>query len=159
MIKRFQSCREFELELSGRETLVSDNDRRISVGRENCDIIVPHPKVSRHHADITIQSDGRTYLLKDRSSNGTVVNGEKIHQRGVHIPVSPGYTPPVIILAGAAVLSWETIEAAFREKWKTDSSAAKSEIFINPPAPAPAPQKHTGFFGWFSALITKLCGN
>jgi serine/threonine-protein kinase len=154
MIKRFQSCREFELELSGRGTLIPNNDRSISIGRENCDIIVPHPKVSRHHADVTIQSDGRTYLLIDRSSNGTVINGEKIHHGGINIPVFPGCTPPVIILAGAAVLPWKTVEAAFQKRGKPDSSFAGPEISINPPV-SPAPQKNRGLFEWIGTLLIK----
>jgi serine/threonine-protein kinase len=82
MLRRFQSCREFELELSGGGTIVSDeNNDTVSVGRESCDIIISHPKVSRRHVDIeaTDCSEGIIYKIKDRSTNGTVVNGEKIH--------------------------------------------------------------------------------
>ena len=47
---------------------------RIGRDRRNA-IILPHTTVSRHHANLLRQ--GRKYLLMDRSSNGTFVNGER----------------------------------------------------------------------------------
>ena len=47
---------------------------RIGRDRRNA-IILPHTTVSRHHANLLRQ--GRKYLLLDRSSNGTFVNGER----------------------------------------------------------------------------------
>jgi DNA-binding NtrC family response regulator len=47
---------------------------RIGRDRRNA-IILPHTTVSRHHANLLRQ--GRKYLLMDRSSNGTFVNGQK----------------------------------------------------------------------------------
>jgi len=47
---------------------------RIGRDRRNA-IILPHTTVSRHHANLLKQ--GRRYLLMDRSSNGTFVNGER----------------------------------------------------------------------------------
>jgi len=48
---------------------------RIGRDRRNA-IILPHTTVSRHHANLLRQ--GPRYLLMDRSSNGTFVNGEKV---------------------------------------------------------------------------------
>ncbi len=47
---------------------------RIGRDRRNA-IILPHTTVSRHHANLLRQ--GRKYLLMDRSSNGTFVNGKR----------------------------------------------------------------------------------
>lgn len=48
------------------------------IGRdEQCDLIIPDRRVSRHHARISLQGDG--YILTDLSSrNGTFVNGREI---------------------------------------------------------------------------------
>ena len=48
---------------------------RIGRDRRNA-IILPHTTVSRHHTNLLRQ--GRKYLLMDRSSNGTFVNGERV---------------------------------------------------------------------------------
>ncbi len=49
----------------------------IVFGREAiCDIVVPHKKVSRRHAEIITTPKG--YVVADLSSNGTFVNGERI---------------------------------------------------------------------------------
>jgi serine/threonine-protein kinase len=115
MMQRFQSCREFELELNGKRTMVIDNNNSISIGRGDCDIIVSHPKVSQHHADIKIetQSGYTKYLFQDRSTNGTIIDGKKIHNSEIEI-YPQAY--PVILLAGIAELKWNTIEEIFRKR-------------------------------------------
>jgi pSer/pThr/pTyr-binding forkhead associated (FHA) protein len=51
--------------------------RRISIGRDlDCDIVLPDNGVSRRHASIAPVPGG--YLLTDDSSNGTLVNGERM---------------------------------------------------------------------------------
>jgi serine/threonine-protein kinase len=117
MMQRFQSCREFELELSNRRTMVVDNNDDISVGRGNCDIIISHPKVSQYHADIRleVQSGHARYLFRDRSSNGTMIDGKKIHNSEIEIYPQ---AHPVILLAGTAELKWNTVEETFRRKGK-----------------------------------------
>jgi pSer/pThr/pTyr-binding forkhead associated (FHA) protein len=51
--------------------------RRISVGRDlDCDVVLPDNGVSRRHASIAPVPGG--YLLTDESSNGTLVNGERM---------------------------------------------------------------------------------
>ena len=63
---------------------------RIGRDRRNA-IILPHTTVSRHHANLLRQ--GRKYLLMDRSSNGTFVNGERADKLlvdpGTQIHVGP----------------------------------------------------------------------
>ncbi|GHU17013.1 hypothetical protein FACS1894163_07400 [Spirochaetia bacterium] len=135
MMQRFQSCREFELELNNRRTMVKDNNNSISVGRGNCDIVVPHPKVSQHHADIKVETQaGRTrYIFQDRSSNGTIIDGRKIHNG--EIELNP-QAHPVILLAGTAELKWNVVEETFQRK---GNSISPAEISINLPASRPAP--------------------
>jgi hypothetical protein len=95
--------------------MVIDNNNSISIGRGNCDIIVPHPKVSQHHADIRVevQSGHTRYFFQDRSSNGTMIDGNTIHNSEVEIYPE---ARPVILLAGTAELKWETVEAIFKRK-------------------------------------------
>ena len=63
---------------------------RIGRDRRN-DIILPHTTVSRHHANLLRQ--GRKYLLMDRSSNGTFVNGKRADKLlvdpGTEIQIGP----------------------------------------------------------------------
>jgi pSer/pThr/pTyr-binding forkhead associated (FHA) protein len=115
MMQRFQSCREFELELNNRKTMMIDTNNSVSIGRGNCDIVVPHPKVSHHHADIRIevQSGHVRYLFLDRSSNGTVIDGKKIHNSEIEIYPQ---AHPVILLAGTVELKWNAVEEIFRKK-------------------------------------------
>jgi serine/threonine-protein kinase len=120
MMQRFQSCREFELELKGKRTMVEDNNTDnknsiISIGRGDCDIIVAHPKVSQHHADIKIetQSGYTKYFFQDRSTNGTVIDGKNIHNSKIEIHP---HSHPAILLAGTAELKWNMVEETFRKK-------------------------------------------
>jgi pSer/pThr/pTyr-binding forkhead associated (FHA) protein/TM2 domain-containing membrane protein YozV len=115
MMQRFQSCREFELELNNRRTIVIDTNNSISIGRGNCDIIIPHPKVSQYHADIKIvtQSGYTKYLFQDRSTNGTVIGGKSIHNSEIEIYPQ---THPVILLAGIAELDWDTVKETLQKK-------------------------------------------
>jgi pilus assembly protein CpaF len=50
-----------------------------SIGRvDTCDVVLPHGKVSRHHA--TLRIEGSTVLLEDAgSANGTFLNGERLN--------------------------------------------------------------------------------
>jgi serine/threonine-protein kinase len=128
---RFQSCREFELELNGGMTMAVDNTNSVSIGRENCDINVPHQKVSRHHADISIifKSGHNKYLFKDRSTNGTMVDGRKIHNDEIEIDLQ---TYPAILLAGNAGLGWDIIEEAFRKRGIIGKPSQTISVYSDP---------------------------
>ena len=137
MLRRFQSCREFELELNGGGTVLDDYDENtVSVGKMNCDVIVAnHPKVSRHHADIEYVFDPETirYKFRDRSTNGTVINGEQLHNGTREISFFDWATDertPMIFLAGEVELKWEEVEAAFERK-----SLARQPGTTRPSAP------------------------
>ncbi|HJR65533.1 MAG TPA: FHA domain-containing protein, partial [Gemmatimonadaceae bacterium] len=49
----------------------------IVIGRDaSCDVVVPTSEVSRRHAEIAPSNEG--YVLKDTSTNGVFVNGERV---------------------------------------------------------------------------------
>ncbi|MGW1341556.1 FHA domain-containing protein [Kribbella sp. NPDC002412] len=54
----------------------------VLIGRApDCDLILEHPEVSRHHADL-LRIDEVSYELRDLgSTNGTYVNGVRVHSR------------------------------------------------------------------------------
>lgn len=53
------------------------SQREVSIGRSDpCDLILDDDSVSRQHATITF--DGENYVIKDSSTNGTFVNGNRI---------------------------------------------------------------------------------
>jgi RsiW-degrading membrane proteinase PrsW (M82 family) len=61
--------------------------QQVLIGRDtDVQVLVAHPRASRHHALLTYQQDG--WVLTDQSSNGTFVDGRPIHQLTVHGPVA-----------------------------------------------------------------------
>ena len=63
---------------AGRPSVIVFDMEKILVGRGSiCDLRLPHPGVSFHHA--TIEVDGTRHTVRDESStNGTTVNGERV---------------------------------------------------------------------------------
>ncbi len=63
----------------------------LSVGRApDCDLVVDDPSVSKHHAALVWEADNTRVMVEDLgSSNGTHLNGEKLH---VKIGVRDGDT-------------------------------------------------------------------
>jgi pSer/pThr/pTyr-binding forkhead associated (FHA) protein len=90
----------------------------IKIGRDQSnDIIINEPRVSRNHAIITLLPDGR-YELKDLgSTNGSYVNGQRIH--------SSYLSPDDRIQVASSLLNWETILAAFQPKTSEDHLIAE----------------------------------
>jgi pSer/pThr/pTyr-binding forkhead associated (FHA) protein len=61
--------------VDGKEYAVPDNG--LVIGRDaGCDVVVPRNEVSRRHAELAPTEDG--YVVRDTSSNGVYVNGERI---------------------------------------------------------------------------------
>ncbi len=82
---------------------------RITIGRStSSDVIIDErwDTVSNNHADIELR-EGQLIFI-DHSSNGTTINGQKIHNTTVGI-----YQGDIIMLAGRVELSWETISKYF----------------------------------------------
>ncbi len=129
MMKRYQSCREFRKDLQelispkqgGGATHVSKEksaqEVTITVGREDCDIIIDdlRMKVSRSHLDINFRqtTSGDFYVITDHSSNGTLINGQ-LYKRNtpkfsVSIPAN-GPAPQVYLAADPDyALNWEEV--------------------------------------------------
>ena len=82
-------------------------------------ICYSNPEVSNDHAEI-VENNG-TYTLIDHSTNGTLVNGNRVHNAS--FPINRG---DIIMFAGREVLNWNMIGGGTSE-----------------PAPA-APQQPTG---------------
>ena len=85
------------------------NNRRITIGRApGSDIRIEErwDTVSNEHAEI--ESTGSSLLFYDHSSNGTSINGQKIHN--TNVPIYPG---DEILLAGVYRLDWEMLERFF----------------------------------------------
>ena len=80
-------------------------------------ICYSNPEVSSDHAEI-IENNG-SYTLIDHSTNGTIVNGNRVHNSSY--PINRG---DIIMFAGREVLNWNMI---------ANTAAA--------PAPAPEPEK------------------
>lgn len=82
---------------------------KISIGRDlHSDIVIDEcwDTVSNKHADIEFR-DG-SLIFYDHSSNGTIINKQKIHNTNVGI-----YPGDVILLAGKYELSWGLINQYF----------------------------------------------
>lgn len=58
----------------------------VSIGRNDCDIILNEGTISRKHA--TISFDGNGFILEDHSTNGTTVNG--VHVKKNIAPITNG---------------------------------------------------------------------
>ena len=85
------------------------NNRKITIGRApGSDIRIEErwDTVSNEHAEIESIDNG--LLFYDHSSNGTSINGQKIHN--TNVPIYPG---DEILLAGVYRLDWEILERYF----------------------------------------------
>lgn len=61
--------------VDGREYAITEGG--VTIGRDaSCEIVVPATEVSRRHANIAPSPDG--YVLTDLSTNGVLVNGERV---------------------------------------------------------------------------------
>lgn len=127
MMKRYQSCREFRMDLEKMlppHTVISSNKSEnicVTVGREGCDILISDDrmKVSRSHLDITYRqfTGGRFYVITDHSANGTEVNGRKL-SRGESIHIAAKGDDPVVYLACDMnyLLDWNEVKGLISKK-------------------------------------------
>ncbi|MCM1163462.1 MAG: FHA domain-containing protein [Muribaculaceae bacterium] len=110
----------------------------VSIGRApDNNIVVNHPLVSSHHGYIEIREDN-TIIYTDRSTNGTLVNGIKCHNRVT--PVSFGQS---IMLPGGIVLDWNTLSRympAARTQFAPFATQFGAQQPQNNYAPQPQPQ-------------------
>lgn len=153
MNKRYQSCREFSNELiklipgaSIWRTKISSSkaeDVFITVGREDCDILVNYQwdRVSRKHLDITYRqfTGGRYYIITDHSSNGTFVNDRCLgHGDAINIPAD-GPDPQVWLACDMnCPLDWNRVKQLISMKLQERERMASCEGTTIPPVMPPA---------------------
>lgn len=93
--------------------LVSNEEhgKSITIGRaDDNDLIVPQDNdhVSNHHATLSRQTDN-TFVFEDHSSNGTIVNGNVVHNAKLVVN-----TADEIMLANQYKLNWRDIMPFFK---------------------------------------------
>ncbi len=94
------------------------------------DLAVGHPAVSGHHATVQLYRNGNVFVVDERSTNGTFVDGRRLNP-GERVPVQPGQ---VIRLGAHVELKIE--QPAFQA---TATPASAPPLAVAPPtAPAPA---------------------
>ena len=96
--------------------------KQITIGLDSsCVIRVNDParRVSRRHA--TLHIDGQRIVLEDHSSNGTTVNGNKIHHATTEIRQGDD-----ILLGNTVRLSWREIEPFITQKAPNTPSRKRS---------------------------------
>lgn len=160
MMKRYQSCREFRMDLmrvAGIGTRidppVATNEIGVSIGRENCDICAgtDNYKVSRHHADVTFKvfTGGRYYVYTDCSSNGTTIDGTPL-RKGMSYNIPEG-THPVIWLANdpSSSLDWAEVLREIQSRMPREVQPAKPE-----PKSEPSHKESSGFLHKIRSLFS-----
>jgi hypothetical protein len=82
----------------------------MALGRSaQCDVVIPDESVSRTHAFVKRNDDGRWLIVDAGSSNGTQVNGKSVLVRGSGPPTA--LTPGCTVRLGAVELTFSTPEA------------------------------------------------
>lgn len=125
MTKRFQTAEDFK------SAITNSAIYKISVGRTNCDIIMHGEYVSSHHLDIIVKpQDGGdssyNFTIKDRSTNGTGVNGKRIRHesssfvvnQSIRTLMNDSSTLPQVMIAGISsyMLDWDKVLNILFEK-------------------------------------------
>ena len=106
----------------------------ITIGRdETCNIVVPEEfdTVSNFHAVITLENN--IYTFADESSNGSTVNGERIHLSMKQVSVDD-----VILLAGSYQVDWIEVTRLLRGSHPTIRKRQDYE-----PTPQPIQEPYT----------------
>ncbi len=91
------------------------------VGRsEHCNLVIPHPQVSREHA--SIEWNGSNYVLRDQSSrHGTFVNGVRVTSVILHAgdSIALGSRHTVLVFEDSDGDGSQTLLAQFSKRWST----------------------------------------
>ena len=85
-------------------------------------IVYNSPLVSGRHAEITICDDGQVFL-RDYSTNGTIVNGQMVHQNTVPINMYDS-----IVFPGGIQLDWNLIIGAMPQQAPTGTQYAQAQM-------------------------------
>lgn len=87
---------------------------RVTIGRsESADVRLSHPLVSREHASIEATDDGSIVIRDLASRNGTVVDGQPLHDQETHVTGETTFQigPYVIAASSALTAGDETMQA------------------------------------------------
>lgn len=136
---------------SSERTLLLEEGKRLSIGRtkEN-DLPIDDPSVSKFHASLMLNNEGRLVAADTGSTNGTFVNGEriaygkaitlepadKIRFGAIDVTLEIQPKPAIAAPPAAEVPATETFtvgEFEFTRKVDTAASAAKTETSIAAP--------------------------
>lgn len=100
--------------------------RKVTIGR-NADnnIVIADQSVSGYHADLEIHDNGEM-IFRDHSTNGTMVNGNYLHNDFCYV-----YGNDNIVFPGQHKLDWSLTGVA---------APAEVPAAVSAPAPQPAPQ-------------------
>jgi len=164
MMRRYQSCREFGLDLKQYinpgthiDAPTDTSEISVSIGREGCDICtaMDNYRVSRHHADVTFKvfTGGRYYVYKDCSSNGTTIDGMPL-QKGMTYNIPEGCNP-IILLANDinSRLDWSEVTAMVNSRLPvTDTKPGKKK---EKEEAAEEPEEKSGFLGRLKKLFKR----
>ena len=143
MLRRYQTAEEFKNALLAGSTTVNgyaDNNNgktkvmpddgliELTIGRSpSCDIVVPSQYVSGKHATLRIDREGntgggRSAEFIDHSTNGTSMDGRRIHNESTRFMWDAGYYGsvilPEILLSGRpdCKLDWSEVKMALERK-------------------------------------------
>lgn len=95
---------------------------RISIGRDaNCDVVLPHISVSKHHADIVFEN-GCYYIVDNNSTNGIIINNRPISGK-VRL-----HEKDVIVITNSKIIF--TSKAVFYCCYKSGITVDASDVVI-----------------------------
>lgn len=102
---------------------------RTRIGRvDDCDVVLPHDAVSRSHCLID-QLDGQ-YMMMDRSSNGTLLNGQRVPRARLNDGDQLTIGPFVAVCDLKDAAASAPTEAAQPERRDEELVAASSELAV-----------------------------
>ena len=118
-----------------------EQGKRLSVGRtKNNDIALDHTSVSKMHASLMMNPEGKLVVADTGSTNGTFLNDERIAY-GKAIEIFPGdkikfgaievravFTPEVAVSPDAATEAYTVGDMQFIKKTEVVSPVAKTEV-------------------------------
>jgi pSer/pThr/pTyr-binding forkhead associated (FHA) protein len=93
------------------------------------DLTVNHPSISGHHATLQLFRSGNVFVVDERSTNGTFVDGHRLSP-GERVPVKPGQ---VLRLGAHVELKLE------QPSLQATAEPAVAPLLAAPPAPAAPP--------------------
>ncbi len=125
--------------------------KTITIGRDSsCDIVVNNSRVSRMHGVITYQNN--SYVYRDNSTNGTVVNGVPVKNGEVNVKIGDS-----IMLASDEPIQWNKVTALFPAP--APSVAPGQNVVNHSQGVPPSLNKWSWgafFFGWLWAVTNKI---